>query len=96
MTKLYEVSGRVMQIHPTNGLHWTRQELQEIVGGPIEYLSTVDGKIMVINETGKLTLTIHDLNILATRIYVNGKKEVILGPAVVVDTQAELDGTDES
>lgn len=95
MTTLYETSGRVKEIQPANGIHWTLEELQGIVGGYIEVVSTVDGRYMVINEMGKVMTPPLELNIPATRIYIHGRHDPIVGPAVVVDTKQELDGPDE-
>jgi hypothetical protein len=92
MTSLYQTDGRVLEIRPSNGSHWTLEELQKLVGGYIEVVRTVDDRLMVINENGKVMNPPLELNIPATRIYVHGRKDVILGPAVVVDSRLELDG----
>ena len=94
MATLYETSGRVREIHP-QGAYWSLEELQGIVGGYIEVVSTIDGRYMVINEHGKVMSPPLDLNIPATRLYIHGRQDVICGPAVVVDTRLELDGPDE-
>jgi hypothetical protein len=93
MATLYQPTGRVREIAPANGVHWSAAELQELVGGNPEVVSTVDHKFMVINDLGKLLGL--ELNIPATRIYLHGRKDVIMGNAVVVDTRLELDGPDE-
>lgn len=91
---LYQTDGFVVEIRPS-GSHWTLEELQTLVGGYIEVVATVDNRYMVINETGKVQKPMLDLNIPATRLYVHGRHDVIVGPAVVVDTKLELDGPDE-
>jgi hypothetical protein len=48
---------------------------------------------MVIDEEGKRKNK--DLNIAATRLYTYGRRDPIVGAAVVVDTRLELDGPDE-
>jgi hypothetical protein len=95
MTTLYTPDGRTKEVHPANGKHWTLEELQGFVGGYIEILRTIDGGFMVINELGKVTVPMLDLNIPATRIYQHGRVDPIVGPALVVDTWLELDGTDD-
>jgi hypothetical protein len=44
---------------------------------------------------GKCLTPMLDLNIPATRIYQHGRVDPIVGPALVVDTKAELDGSDD-
>lgn len=95
MATLYQTDGRVKEIQPANGAHWTEEELQGLVGGYFEVVCTIDGRFMVINDAGKIMRPPLELNIPATRIYIHGRKDVILGPAVVVDTRLELDGPDE-
>jgi hypothetical protein len=94
-SSLYQTDGRVRTITPANGVHWTLEELQGLVGGYVEVLRTVDGGFMVINEMGKVMNPPMELNIPATRLYVHGRRDVIVGPAVVVDSKVELDGPDE-
>jgi len=92
-TMLFQTDGRTKLLTPKNGSHWTLEELQGLVGGYIEVVSTVDRRFMVVNDEGKrLNL---ELNIPATRLYIHGRRDVILGPAVVVDTRLELDGPEE-
>jgi Domain of unknown function (DUF3846) len=95
MAMLFQTNGLVRMIEPANGVHWTLEELQGIVGGYIEVVSTIDGRFMVINEHGKVLDPPLDLNIPATRLYIHGRRDVILGPAVVVDTKLELDGPED-
>jgi len=90
---LYMTDGRTKEVRPSNGVHWTLEELQGFVGGYIEIVSTVDGRFMVINELGKLNGL--DLNIPASRLYLHGRRDVIVGDALVVDTRLELDGPED-
>lgn len=92
MATLYQIDGRVKEIHPANGVHWTLAELQALVGGNRAVVSTIDGRFMVINDMGKLEDL--ELNIPATRLYLHGRNDVIVGNAVVVDTRLEMDGPD--
>ena len=92
---LYLPDGRTKVIRPANGKHWTPAELRALVEAPyccIEVLRTVDGGVMVVNEAYKVVYTADDLNYQATRLWVKGRQDVILGPAVVVDTREELEG----
>lgn len=93
MAILIGTDGRTYEVRPSNGVHWTLEELQGFVGGDIEVVSTVDGHFMVINDLGKLKGL--DLNIPATRLYIHGRHDVILGNALVVDTRLELDGPED-
>jgi len=94
MASLYMTTdGRTKEVRPSNGVHWTLEEKQKLVGGDIEIVSTVDGHFMVINDLGKLKGL--ELNIPATRLYVHGRRDVILGDALVVETRLELDGPED-
>jgi hypothetical protein len=95
MAMLYTPDGRTKVVRPSNGTHWTLAELQGFVGGYIEVLRTVDGGFMVINEMGKVLDPPLEANYPATRLYIHGRRDVIVGPAVVVDTMLELDGPEE-
>lgn len=93
MAMLMKTDGRAEMLRPSNGVHWTLEELQKLVGGYIEIVRTLDNRYMVINEMGKNQKL--PWNILATRLYVHGRRDVIAGDAVVVDTKLELDGPEE-
>lgn len=92
---LYTPDGRTKEVRPANGAHWTLEELQNLVGGYIETCRTIDGAYMVVNELGKVMTPMLELNIPATRIYQHGRHDPIVGPAVVVDTLAELEEPDD-
>lgn len=90
-TSLYRTDGTIIPVAPANGVHWTLRELQGLVGGKvIEQCCTIDGRIMVINEGGKIVKPMLPLNKEATRIYQHGRVDPIVGPAVVVDSLSEL------
>jgi hypothetical protein len=91
MALLYQTDGRVSEIRPSSGIHWTEDELRNLVGGTPEIVRTVDGGFMVINDEGKILTPPLELNIPATRLYLHGRSDVILGPAVVVDSRSELE-----
>jgi hypothetical protein len=80
--------GEQIRMVKPRGNFWTTEELQELVGGLPEVLRTIDGRFMVVNETGKLLDL--PLNKQATRIYQHGRTDPIVGPAVVADSREEL------
>lgn len=93
-TSLYRTDGTIVPIAPS-GVRWTLEELQGLVGGYIETVSTIDGRIMIINEHGKIVEPMLPLNVLATRIYCHGRVDPIVGPAVVVDSLQELNAPED-
>jgi hypothetical protein len=86
-----EPDERIERVRPA-GSHWTLEELQALVGGYIEIIPTIDNRYMVINEMGKVQHPMLPLNKQATRAYLYGRHDPIVGPAVIVDTKEELDG----
>lgn len=88
MASLYQTDGRVREVRPSNGTRWTRIEMELLVGGPYELGRTLDGRYMVINDTGKLRGL--ELNIPATRIYLHGRKDPLVGDVLVVDSLSEV------
>lgn len=87
---LYMPDGRTKIVHPANGTHWTTAELRDFVGGYTEVVKTVDGEFMVINEAMAVLDPPLELNRPATRLWVEGRKAVIFGNALVVSTREEL------
>jgi hypothetical protein len=53
MATLYRPDDSVEIVSPANGKHWTLKELQDLVGGYIEFLPAIKSKI-VVNEDGRL------------------------------------------
>ena len=95
MATLLRISGESESLSPANGINWSLEELQKLVGGYIEIVRTFDGRFMVINEMGKVVRPMLPLNILATKMYLHGRRDPIVGDAVVVDTVLEMNGPDE-
>jgi len=93
MATLYRTDGRTEELKPPNGVHWSLQELQTLVGGYIEVVRTTNGEFMVIDEEGKLKHK--ELNIPATRLYQYGRHDPIVGDAVVIGTMFEMDGPED-
>lgn len=56
MALIYRASGDVENVEPKNGTDFQLEELKSIVGGWIEikFLSDDKGRVMVLNEEGKL------------------------------------------
>ena len=92
MAMMLRVEGTQVPIAPA-GPHWKLEELQALVGGYIEVVGTVDGRFLVIDEEGKLKKK--PLNIQATRLYVFGRHDPIVGTALLFDTKQEMDGPAE-
>ena len=93
MARLIRTDGTSQELQPANGVYWDLKELQILVGGYIEVVSTLDGKFMVIDDEGKLKRK--SLNKEATRMYLYGRNDPIAGEAVVIDTRLEMNGPDE-
>lgn len=50
---VYEADGRVFEIEPNDGKHFTLKEMQGIVGGTIDIQRLPkDGKIIIVNDNG--------------------------------------------
>lgn len=79
MATLYNTDGTVEEVFP-EGEHFTLQELQEHVEGYIEVVHLRDGRLMWINEEGKLWG--FALNKQATELW-GSPHDVIVGPALV-------------
>jgi Domain of unknown function (DUF3846) len=92
MATMLRVEGTTEPIAPA-GPNWSVRELQTLVGGYIEVLRTIDGKYLVVDEEGKLKKK--PLNIQATRLYLHGRHDPIVGTALLFDTKEEMDGPAE-
>lgn len=92
MAKMLRVEGTTETITPA-GKHWTLEEMKTLVGGWIEVVRTIDGRFMVIDEEGKIKKK--PLNIQATKLYLHGRYDPIVGTALLFDTKAEMDRPDE-
>lgn len=97
MATLYQVKNvngvytpETSEVKPQSGKTFSLSELQGFVDGYIEIVKLNDGKIMVVNEEGKLK----DLpfNHAATKIYAEtySNRDVIVGNALVCEPN-ELD-----
>lgn len=83
-TELIKANGEVTEITPKNNKTFELEELQKYVGGYIEIVNTNDGRIMVIDEEGKLNNK--DENSKATYLFEN-PFDIIVGDVVVCDSK---------
>jgi hypothetical protein len=94
---LYKTDGTIKDVVPSNGKYFTLKELQDMVGGLIEFVYLPKSRCMVINEEGKIMQM--DFNHYATYIYqvTLESEDVILGNALITDRKylkGEEDGQD--
>lgn len=54
MATIYHPADAPRDVTPANGTNFTLEEMQSIVGGYIQIIFLGNGKVMVINEEGKL------------------------------------------
>lgn len=54
MARIIKATGELEKIEPGNHSDFQLEELQKIVGGYIEIINLFNGKILVVNEEGKL------------------------------------------
>jgi hypothetical protein len=84
--KLYKADGTILEVVPANGKDFQLEELQKMVGGYIEIVSAGKGKIMVIDDEGKLKGK--PVNDAATMIFMQaGYYDTIVGDALVCDSE---------
>ena len=84
MAMMYLPDGRTKQVRPSQGTCFTNEELWAMIGGYYEVTRTLDGEMMLVDDDGWRKEL--ELNIPATRIFVHGRKQVILGPALVLES----------
>ena len=87
MAQIIKVNGNIVEIEPKNGKDFKLDELQKIVGGYIEIVYLLGGKIMVVDEEGKLKG--YPMNPKATEVFQNSCKyfslDVIVGDVLVCE-----------
>lgn len=91
MATIYKTSGECIETSPKNGKYFTLSEMQAIVSGFIEIVDLYDGRLMVVNEEGKLNglginhkateiyldaMPVMVVNIIVGDVLVCGKKEI--------------------
>ena len=84
--KLYKTDGTILEVVPANGTDFQLDELQKMVGGYIEIIPAGEGKIMVLDDEGKLKGK--PVNDAATMIFMQaGYYDIIAGDALVCDDE---------
>ena len=80
--EIIRVDGTREPYPPANGRDYTLAELKKAIGGGfIEIAHTQDGRIMVIDDEGKLKG--FPVNPVATALYVYGEQDPIVGDVLV-------------
>lgn len=54
MAQIIKTTGEIIDTQPSNGTDFSLTELQAVVGGFIEVVHLPDGRLMVVNDEGKL------------------------------------------
>ena len=88
MAQIIKADGTIQEVQPKNGNDFKLAEMNEIVGGYIEIINAKDGRIIIIDEEGKLKNK--PFNEEATKLYIHGLQDPIVGD-VLVCNQEEVD-----
>lgn len=82
--EIIKTSGERISVKPENGTDFELHEMQTIVGGWIEVVYLRDGRIMVVNEEGKVNRL--EPNIVATNLLLaQGGWDMVVGDVLVCD-----------
>ena len=82
--EIIHVDGTREECQPANGKHYTLEELKKAIGGGyIEIVKTRDGRLLVIDEEGKLKG--FPVNPVSTALYFYGGQDPIVGDVLVCD-----------
>jgi len=54
MAQIIKTTGEIIETEPSNGTDFSLTELQAVVGGFIEVVHLPDGRLMIVNDEGKL------------------------------------------
>lgn len=54
MAQIIKTTGETLEVSPKKGKHFKLDEMQKIVGGLIEIVEIYGGRLMILNEEGKL------------------------------------------
>jgi hypothetical protein len=94
MATLIHPSGKIEAITPTNGTPFTAHEIHTLVDGLLECLALPDGRLMWIDEEGKLKRKLTNVvaTLMALDVLLHG--DVIVGDAVIT-TRAEAGEDDK-
>lgn len=87
MATIYRANGTKEEVTPKNGMDFKLKELQKIVGGVIDIIGLDNGKIMVINDEGKLMYL--PINMEATEMYQSfyNTDDFIVGDVLVCEDE---------
>jgi hypothetical protein len=66
--KVFKAAGEIVDVRPEDGRYFSLKELQGFVGGSIEMVRAPAGRVMTVNETGRLDGAAVNEN--ATRLFV--------------------------
>lgn len=81
---LAKCTGILQPIRPMNGEYYTLQEMQHYVGGYIETVHVCNGKVLIVDEEGKLKGKLP--NRIATGwLQVEGIHDWVAGDAMLID-----------
>lgn len=81
---LAKCTGTLQEIKPMNGKSYTQTEMQHYVGGYIERVNIGNGKVLIIDEEGKIKGKLP--NRIATGwLQVEGIHDWIAGDAMLID-----------
>jgi hypothetical protein len=90
MAILYRPDGTQETVTPANGVHWSLEELQTLVGGYYRPVRTRAGHWLVVDEDGIRKRKAP--NLAATALYIHGEYDILRGDVLWIETTLELDG----
>lgn len=79
MAQIIKTTGEIIETEPSNGTDFSLTELQAVVGGFIEVVHLPDGRLMVVNDEGKLNGL--PINPKASELY----PDIIVGDVLVCE-----------
>lgn len=83
MATIYKTNGEVIETTPKNGKDFSLEEMQAIVGGYIEIVYLDNGKLMIVNEEGKINgLPLND-----NASMLVGYTDLIMGDVLVCESK---------
>ena len=85
--EIIHVDGTREPCEPADGKHYTLEELEKAIGGGyIQIVATRDGRLMVLDEEGKVKG--FPVNRVATGLYLYGAQDPIVGDVLVCDDES--------
>jgi len=82
---IYKTNGEIIPIMPKQSDEFTLEELQQMVDGHIELVYLSDGRIMIVNEEGKLNG--FEYNEQATKLFDSSNGDYIVGDVIVMPSK---------